>query len=59
MVEEGLRRAGKGKMLAAMWIDHSSPFPRGIMTIPKSVHSTSWLEQWMVSCAFDLLSDSG
>lgn len=29
------------------------------MTIPKYVHSTSWLGQWMVSCVFDLLFDLG
>ncbi|KAG3278895.1 malectin, transcript variant X1 [Ictidomys tridecemlineatus] len=43
--------------LAAVWIDHSSPFPRGIMTIPKSVHSTSWLEQWMMYQSYSLIQD--
>ena len=35
--------------------DRCFPYFRDTMTTPKSVHSTSWLGQWMVSCISGLL----
>lgn len=57
--EEELKEWVWGECWLLWEVDHSFPFPRGTMTIPKYVHSTSWLGQWMVSCVFDLLFDLG
>uniref|UniRef100_A0A9L0RTT2 Malectin n=1 Tax=Equus caballus TaxID=9796 RepID=A0A9L0RTT2_HORSE len=38
-------------------VDHCFPFPRGTMTIPKSVLSTSWLGQWMMYQSCSLIQD--